>query len=99
MTNNQIYVNDVGAHVIINLVSTNIPVATNVKVIVESPLGATVEWVLESGELNKTTGIITHNSKAGEIAYEGEYRVQCIRTDTGVNFGSGIDYFKALKRL
>jgi hypothetical protein len=98
MTQN-IYVNDVGAGVIINLESTNIAVSTTVKVIVENPFGATVEWSLEAGELNKTTGIITHKSKAGEIPYEGEYKVQCIRTDTGVNFGSGIDYFKALKRL
>jgi hypothetical protein len=94
-----IYVDDVGAIVTIDLKVTNIPGTTVVSVIVENPLGATSAWVLEGGELNRTTGIITHSTKAGELPAEGEYKVQVWKTDTNLNIHSTIDYFKAYRRL
>lgn len=90
---------DVGASIIINLGETNIPLSTDILVIVSNPYGATAEWVLEPNELNRTTGIITHKTKTGEIAYEGEYKVECLKKDTDVDLGSGVDYFKVTKRI
>jgi hypothetical protein len=94
-----LYVDDVGASIIIDLKVTNIPGPTAVAVIVENPAGVTSSWVLESGELNKTSGIITHLSKAGELSIEGEYKVQIFKTDTNLNIHSTIDYFKVHRRL
>lgn len=94
-----IYVDDVGAVITIDLKVTVIPGTTVIRVIVENPLGVTSEWILEAGELNRTTGIITHLSKAGEIPYEGEYKVQVWKTDTNLNIHSTIDSFKAYRRL
>jgi len=94
-----IYVDDVGAIVTIDTKVTNIPGTTTVKVIVENPLKVTSEWVLEGGELNRTTGIITHSTKTGEITVVGEYQVQVFKTDTNLNIHSTIDSFKAYRRL
>jgi hypothetical protein len=94
-----LYVDDVGAVIVIDLKVTNIPGSTNVAVIVENPAGVTASWVLESGELNRTTGIITHLSKAGELPLVGEYKVEVFKTDTNLNIHSTIDNFKVYKRL
>lgn len=95
----EIYEDDIGATIIIDLDTTNIPVSTDILVIVENPYGATAEWTIGVGELNRTTGLITHSTLAGDLPYPGEYKVQCIRQDTGVDFGSGIGYFKVFARL
>jgi hypothetical protein len=94
---------DVGAIITINLGTTNIPVTSTIYVVVENPFGATAEWTLESGELNKTTGIITHKTKVGEVPYSGEYRMECRQVDTSttpnIDLHSGVDYFKVVDHL
>jgi hypothetical protein len=95
----EIYVGDVGADVIIDLKNTTLTGGTTILVIAEKPTGATVEWILEAGELNLATGIITHKSKTGELPVEGEYRVQARRIASGIDTRSDIGTFIVLKRL
>lgn len=95
----EIYAGDVGADIFIDLKNTTIPGGTTIYVIAEKPTGATVDWILESGELNLTTGIISHKSKAGEIPIDGEYRIQLRRVGTGIDTSSDIGTFKVLKKV
>jgi hypothetical protein len=94
-----IYKDDVGADIIINLNNTTIPGGTTIYVIAEKPTGATVDFILEAGELNLVTGIITHKSKAGELDTVGEYRLQLRRISSGVDTRSDIGTFTVYKRL
>lgn len=97
----ELYVGDVGATIIIDLKTTAIPVGIDVRVFVEAPNGISTEWILEAGELNRSTGIITHKSKVNELPYDGEYRVQCreVGTSPEMDVGTTIDTFIVLKKI
>jgi hypothetical protein len=95
-----LHVGDIGATIVILLNNTAIPGDANIDVIVTDPSGKTTTWVLEAGELNKTTGIITHKSKAGELPYEGEYQVQCRETHyPDIDVRTNTDTFAVYRRL
>ena len=96
-----LYTGDIGATISINLNSTVIPDTTDIEVWVTNPNDVTEKWVLETDELNRSTGIITHKSKAGELLYDGEYRVQCreVSSNPVTDVGTTIDSFIVYKRL
>jgi len=96
---NTIQVGNVGETITINLGITLIPLSTVIRVIVETPIFAYIEWILGVGELDRTTGIITHVTKTGEILIPGEYKVQVWKTSTGVVIYSTVDTFKAYDNL
>jgi hypothetical protein len=97
----ELYAGDIGATIIIDLKITDIPVTTDFRVIVWNPTGMPSEWVLETGELNRSIGIITHKSKAGELEYDGEYQVQCreVSDTPSTDVGTTIDTFVVLKKI
>jgi len=96
-----LYVGDIGATIIIQLNNTTLPGSTTVDVVVTCPSGTTTTWVLEAGELDKVTGIITHKSKAGELPYEGEYQVQCRERNVSplIDLRTTMDTFMVYRKL
>lgn len=63
--------------------ATNIGATADFVLFVEKPSGATTNWTLATGELNLTTGVVTHTLASGELPDIGEYKLQGRENKTG----------------
>jgi hypothetical protein len=74
---------EVGVAITYATLDTTIGATADFTLQVEKPSGATVEWEILNGELNLTTGLVTHESISGEIDEPGEYKLQGVKNTGG----------------
>lgn len=71
-----IYKGDVGSRLIIDTENHSIAVTTVITIGLKKPSGAFTTITPAAGEIDYTTGTITHGAVLGELDEAGEYRVQ-----------------------
>ena len=95
----RLFLDDVGANIVVATGNTTIPGTAVLSLIVEKPGLSVVTWALTAPMINLTTGICTYTTLAGDLDEVGEYRVQVHGVFTDADLYSDIDTFNVMERI
>jgi hypothetical protein len=95
----RLFLDDVGAQIVVATGNTTIPLTAVLSLIVEKPGLSVVTWSLTDPMIDRTTGIITYTTESGDLDEVGEYRVQVHGVFTDADLYSDIDTFNVMERI
>ena len=94
-----LYLDDVGADIIVSTSNTELPVTATLSLFVEKPGQSCVEWTLTPAMIDRTTGVLTYTTVAGDLNEVGEYKIQVHGVFVDGDLYSDIDTFHVYDRL
>ena len=95
----KIYINTVGARLVISTKNLSIPSDAILAIHIKKPSGTMLHKYTLPSWVNYTTGVITYYTIAGDVDELGQYKVQVHEVATGVDIPSDIDTFIVYEKL